>query len=133
MLLSMPPNTVRAAAYSIVSLRNNGLNKPSPLDGPDKTPLVEHQMEFGAYPNPFNPTTTITFVLPEIARATVRVYDIAGREVSMLLNGVMDAGYHTATWNATNFASGVYFARLEVADLNGRQVYSKTNKVLLTK
>jgi hypothetical protein len=85
------------------------------------------------YPNPFNPSTTISYALPTQSSVSLSIYDVLGRQVATLAKGVIDAGYHTATWNATNFASGVYFARLEVADLNGRHVYSKTNKVLLTK
>lgn len=64
------------------------------------------------YPNPFNPSTSIPFILPERARATLRVYDVAGREVALLADGVLEAGRHTVLFDAGSLPSGVYFAEL---------------------
>ena len=73
------------------------------------------------YPNPFNPTTTIQFSLPpgvETLHATsLRVYDVLGREVAVLVNETKSPGRYSVVWNATSVASGVYFYKLE---LNGR-------------
>ncbi|RPJ47880.1 MAG: T9SS C-terminal target domain-containing protein [Candidatus Latescibacterota bacterium] len=71
-------------------------------------------------PNPFNPTTSILFDLPAQTRTTLRVYDIAGREVRTLVDGMMDGGQHSATWDGKDnagrdAASGVYFYRLDAA------------------
>ncbi len=65
------------------------------------------------YPNPFNPTTTIQFGLPEAADVDLRIYDILGREVAVLINSrSMNAGYHTAIFNANALASGHYIYKL---------------------
>lgn len=68
-----------------------------------------------AYPNPFNPATQLAFTLPQAGKATLTVYDVLGREVARLVDGRMDAGRHTVTWDATGstVASGTYFCRLE--------------------
>jgi len=62
------------------------------------------------YPNPFNPTTKINFDLPTDSKVTLVIYDISGREVANLLNNEFRAaGYQTVEFNASKFASGVYF------------------------
>jgi hypothetical protein len=71
------------------------------------------------YPNPFNPTTTIKYDLPQASHVTIKLYDILGREVSTLVNEKQEASFRQATWNATNFASGVYFYRLQAGDFVG--------------
>ncbi|MGB2868663.1 MAG: T9SS type A sorting domain-containing protein [Bacteroidota bacterium] len=80
------------------------------------------------YPNPFNPSTTIEFSVPEDGRATLRVYDITGREVASLFDGDMKAGYyHHVLFDASRFSSGLYFSRLE---FHGRSI---TNDMTLVK
>ena len=64
------------------------------------------------YPNPFNPATTISFELARPGPVTLALYDVLGRETEVLLNQPLDAGRHTISWNATSFASGVYYCRL---------------------
>ncbi|HEX9014534.1 MAG TPA: T9SS type A sorting domain-containing protein, partial [Chloroflexota bacterium] len=86
-----------------------------------------------AYPNPFNPATSIRFGLPSDAHVKLAVYDLLGREVARLAEGFHQAGYHTVTWNAQNAASGLYFARLTVTNELGKVVYSRTSKLLLTR
>ena len=69
------------------------------------------------YPNPFNPVTTIKFGLPKTARVTLKVYDILGREVSVLFNNAeLNAGTVLYNFDATDLASGVYFYSLDVND-----------------
>ncbi len=65
------------------------------------------------YPNPFNPTTTISFALPSRSFVSLKVFDILGREVSTIVSGELQAGSYTRQWNASTFASGVYFYRLQ--------------------
>ena len=64
-------------------------------------------------PNPFNPTTTISFSLALTGRATLTVYDLAGRAVATLVDGVLEAGSHAVSLDAGRLASGVYFYALE--------------------
>jgi hypothetical protein len=66
------------------------------------------------YPNPFNPSTTIEFTLPDDGRAILKVYNMLGQEVAMLVDGELKAGMiHRATFNADRLPSGTYIARLE--------------------
>jgi photosystem II stability/assembly factor-like uncharacterized protein len=64
------------------------------------------------FPNPFNPTTTISFSLPSQAFVSLKVFDALGREVSTLVNEELSAGDHVLEWNAVNMPSGVYYYRL---------------------
>ncbi len=64
------------------------------------------------YPNPFNPSTDIEFYIVSAGHARLAAYDLLGREVSVLVDGSLDAGPHTARFDATGFASGVYLYRL---------------------
>lgn len=64
------------------------------------------------YPNPFNPSTVISYQLPENSKVDLRVFDILGREVAILVNKQMEAGHHQVTFNARQLASGMYLYRL---------------------
>ncbi|MCZ7556186.1 MAG: T9SS type A sorting domain-containing protein [Bacteroidia bacterium] len=64
------------------------------------------------FPNPFNPTTTISYSLPERAVVQLRVYDLIGREIAVLVNGEREAGVHTVLFDAHALDAGVYFYRL---------------------
>ena len=68
------------------------------------------------YPNPFNPSTTIKYELPKASEVRLSVYDLLGREVSVLVNEKRDAGVHEVKFNGANLASGVYFYRLRAGD-----------------
>jgi hypothetical protein len=66
------------------------------------------------YPNPFNPTTVIEFSVPEDGRVSLRIFDALGREVATLVNGPMKGRVlHQATFDASKYSSGIYFARLQ--------------------
>jgi hypothetical protein len=60
-------------------------------------------------PNPFNPSTTISFTLAKAGKTTVEIYTVAGQKVDTLVNAALSAGAHTVTWNAARFSAGVYF------------------------
>ncbi len=68
---------------------------------------------FQNYPNPFNPSTTISYQLPEEAFVTLKVYDILGNEVKLLVNETKPAGVHEVTFNPGNLSSGIYLYRIE--------------------
>ena len=69
------------------------------------------------YPNPFNPSTRISYYLPEEAHVTLKVYDVQGRVVASLVDGVRHAGLNEAVLNGKKLQSGVYFYRLTAGDL----------------
>ena len=71
----------------------------------------------GANPNPFNPATQITYFLPQKEHVRLSVYDVAGRLVEQLVDGVQGGGEHTVEWRAGDLPSGVYFCQLEVGDV----------------
>ena len=84
------------------------------------------------YPNPFNPTTNIRFDMPETGFASLRIYDVLGREVVTLMHEEIPAGKHAYSWNGKDMygrmsATGIYFYRLKTAG------YTKTRKMLLVK
>jgi len=79
------------------------------------------------YPNPFNPTTTIEFSLPKSGLTKLIIFDIMGREAERLVNSRMAVGKYKVTWDASNFASGIYFFRLRSGD------FVETRKMVLLK
>jgi hypothetical protein len=79
------------------------------------------------YPNPFNPTTNIKFSIPQAGLVKLTVFDILGREVSVLVNEVKTAGNYVADFDASMLSSGVYFYRLESGN------FVETKKMLLVK
>lgn len=79
------------------------------------------------FPNPFNPSTTISFSLPLKSRVTLKVFDVLGREVTTLVKDELPAGNHAQRWNATHVSSGVYFYRLQAGS------FTETKKLVLLK
>ncbi len=73
------------------------------------------------YPNPFNSTTTIGYSLPAAGVISLAVYDLSGREVARIADGVMPAGTHEAVWVADGMASGVYVVRLVAGGISVRE------------
>jgi hypothetical protein len=90
------------------------------------TPLPQ-TIGLNASPNPFNPTTTLEFALPQSGAVKVEVFNAAGQSVAKLVNGQRDAGLHQVTWDASEMPSGVYLVSLDAGSLHA------TTKVLLVK
>ncbi len=78
-------------------------------------------------PNPFNPTTTISFTLTKAGKTTVEVYNVSGQKVDTLVNSSLKAGSHSVTWNAAKFSAGVYFYTVKSGS------FSRTLKMTLLK
>ena len=77
------------------------------------------------FPNPFNPSTTINFSLPHSGFVTLRVLDVLGEEVARLVDGELQAGFHTVQWNAGSRASGMYYYELRSGE------FTQTKKLML--
>ncbi|MEP0861213.1 MAG: T9SS type A sorting domain-containing protein [Ignavibacterium sp.] len=77
--------------------------------------ITEYRLEQN-YPNPFNPTTIISWQSPKAGHQTLKVYDILGNEVAVLVDEYREAGRYTVEFSATQLPSGVYIYRLSVGD-----------------
>jgi hypothetical protein len=101
---------------------------PDPeLAAPDIGNPVPQQYSLSAFPNPFNPSTTMTYDLPKAGRVGLRVFDLLGREVAVLKDGFVEAGTHRVTFDGSMLASGIYFAQLDAG------AFSQTKKLRLLK
>jgi hypothetical protein len=94
------------------------------------------------FPNPFNPTTTIKYSIPELSFVTIKIYDVLGSEVATLVNEEKPVGSYDVGWVATGFPSGVYFYQLKATPSGGQagspstgsgQGFVETKKMLLLK
>ncbi len=74
-----------------------------------------------AYPNPFNPTTTIGYDLAQAGQVTLVVYNLVGQHVATLVNGTMNAGRHSVVFDATVLPSGMYVCRIEAGGFSAMQ------------
>ncbi len=106
---------------------SNGIYSVETLSPVSETVIPETVNLDAAYPNPFNPETTIQYSVNTDGAVELVIVDMNGRIVSTLQNGFQNAGVHTHTWNAENQPSGVYFAKLT----SGGTV--QTTKLLLLK
>jgi hypothetical protein len=93
--------------------------------------IMEYALEQN-YPNPFNPSTTINFQISNAGYVTLKVYDVLGREVATLVDGVKEAGSYSATFDGGKLASGVYIMRLVAHSEEGKS-FVQTKKMLLMK
>jgi hypothetical protein len=125
---SATPYTINITTIS--GLGKKGRKTAAMENIPDQFDLLDN------YPNPFNPTTTIKYQLPGARTryvVSLRVYDILGREISTLADGIKEAGYYTATFDASHMASGIYFARITATPQDGGKPFAKVMKMLMMK
>ncbi len=92
------------------SNKNSAAVKDEPVIVPGNLQL------FANYPNPFNPETQISFMLPATDHVTLNIYDITGRKVETLVDKSMTSGKHTVSWNAAGYASGTFLYVLETGN-----------------
>ena len=113
-------------SYSEWIVIGQAIEQPVGID--DKlSSQVENFNLFQNFPNPFNPATTIEYVLPEARRVSIAVYNLRGEEVARLIDNVQSVGNYSVTWNASNVSSGIYFYRLQAGD------FVQTRKMVLLK
>jgi len=79
------------------------------------------------YPNPFNPSTKIKYSVPQTSEVQIKVFDVLGNEIEILISEEKSVGNYELNWNATNLPSGVYFYQLRAGD------FVQTKKMLLLK
>jgi len=102
--------------FEVCGSSASALSKPTTVD-----PILPEEIElYQNHPNPFNPSTSISFSLPNEARVTLKIFNAIGAEVATLVNEVLGAGVHAVDFNATNLPSGVYFSVMQVGEV--RQV-----------
>ncbi len=85
------------------------------------------------YPNPFNPSTTIEYSLPNESRVKISIYNSIGEVIENLVSGIRNAGTHKVVWSADEFPSGIYFYLFEVTEINGGSNYHEMKKIVLMK
>jgi len=119
-------DTLYVSDYQTRSLRMiTGLNTTTGVADQDELPDFENLVQ--TYPNPFNPTTTISYRLPRDSQVQLRVYDIRGQLVSNLVSQWQERGDHRVEFHAEGLSSGVYFTHLQADGLD------VTRKMVLTK
>ncbi|MCP4631565.1 MAG: T9SS type A sorting domain-containing protein [candidate division Zixibacteria bacterium] len=97
-------------------------NDTPPIQNPIPT---KFSLNFN-YPNPFNATTNISFDVAESGRINLNIYNLAGQKVETLVDGVLNAGQHSITWDASKYSSGIYFYKLNA----GGKAYTKRMTLL---
>jgi hypothetical protein len=117
--------------YSTGAAVQNGMSIPRAqlvLTGVGSTEIypTKYSLEQN-YPNPFNPTTNIRFTVPKDGNATLKIYDISGKEISTYLDSYIKAGSYNAPFDGSNLSSGVYYYRLTAGE------FSQTKKMMLVK
>jgi len=95
------------------------------IEGEETRNLHFHYNLSQNYPNPFNPITEIKYALPKDCYVKLTIYNILGQKVVALVDGKQKAGYKKTIWNATDFASGIYFYRISAGD------FTSTRKMVL--
>ena len=96
--------------------------------GVDEEKSIPAQFELAQnYPNPFNPVTTIKYGLPVNSYVELRIYNLLGEEIVRMVQDTKSAGFHEFSWDASGFASGIYFYRLQAGD------FVQTRKMMLLK
>ena len=98
-----------------ISYEGGSLLIPVSIEGPSSE-LPRVFALYQNYPNPFNPATTIRYDIPKQALVTVKIYDILGREVAELVNGPHAPGAYQVIWNASGYATGIYYYRIKAGD-----------------
>jgi len=123
-------NSIAIINNSIYAATNEGLYFRELVTNIDKDEISLYEtvyLLFPAYPNPFNPSTTIIYQNPELSFVTLKVYDVLGNEIATIVNEEKPAGSYEVEFDATYLTSGIYFYRLKAGD------YVETKKMVLLK
>lgn len=96
-------------------------------DSPNENKYLNSYSLSQTFPNPFNPSTSISYQIPEMNFVTIKIYDVLGNEIATLVNEEKPAGTYKITWNAEGLSSGIYFYRLQAGN------FVATKKMILLK
>lgn len=110
----IPINFINGIILPITSVENN-IQKP-----------IDYSLSQN-YPNPFNPNTTISYQIPKAGKVSLKVYDILGKEVAVLVEEYKEIGKYIVNFNGSNLASGIYMYKLEAGN------FVSTKKLVLMK
>jgi len=110
--------TVNDSIVPLVYGTTFSVTQPIITDLTNSTTVPKEFQLYQNYPNPFNPVTSIKFDIPKSSLVKIKVYDITGKEITELVNQEMSAGVYETTWEASGFASGVYFYKITAGDFN---------------
>jgi hypothetical protein len=134
---SLPPNSVNRADIHLIVTHPDvtgdiivpAILNVRPTTGIEETnPATPTRFSLEQnYPNPFNPTTAIHYQLPQVSHVELKVYDLLGREVAMLVNEIKQPGTHAVLFDASTLASGIYYYRLATSS------FSKVQKMIFIK
>lgn len=97
------------------------------IDAVDENELIPVEYSLSAYPNPFNPVTTLSFGIEKAGNVRLDIFNVAGQRVRTLGDAVYAAGYHTITFDARDLPSGIYFAKINAGN------FVKTEKLVMMK
>lgn len=132
LILSSESQMMEQARIKIVA--TSELPPPPPGDVISAKDIpIDYSIE-DAYPNPFNPVTTLKYSLPSESRVKLTIYNVLGQVVTILQDGVEDAGYRSVEWNASNVANGLYFYRIEaISMIDPGKSFAMVKKMVLLK
>jgi hypothetical protein len=88
----------------------------TPVSILDQITQLDHYELYQNYPNPFNPITMITYQLPMTNDVDLSIYNTLGQKVATLVSGRQQTGHHQVEWDASQFASGVYYYQITTPD-----------------
>ena len=138
-ILTLPSGDIMFAGYGELALfpveadiylirTDSVLNSPPLIGINNEGIFIPETYSLHAFPNPFNPETNISIILPQRSKIKLILYDLLGRELEVIMDGELGKGKHQWSWKPINLSSGVYFLQLKTSE-----GYSNTIKLLLLK
>jgi len=117
-----------ASIESVIARNSSNLDLEVSFDGSNNGFGIPKTFSLNQnYPNPFNPVTKIEYAVPNDVKVTLRIYDVLGREVNVLVNEIKKAGYYSVEWNGNQLSSGIYFYQMKAGD------FTAVKKMMLIK
>ena len=120
----------RTGSFTITDAVIVSADTTTSLEAEDILPNI---FSISVYPNPFNPTTTVNFTIPNDSKVKIDIYNSLGQKVAELVNSNHTKGSHSISWNAIGFSSGTYFAKFTAIDLYNNKIHSDVKKLILLK